>query len=157
LAERSKAGAGPSGEEGFTLTEILLTIVIVGIAFTALLGGMLVSITSSAYQRQQAIADTAVRDAAEVVKDSVLVGDQYVNCAGNGAYALPSVPGASISIIGVRYWKPWTSAASGSAYSLDANFVASCPSPDQGLQLITIQATSGQATETVQVIKRKTT
>ena len=58
-------------EEGFSLAEILVTIVIVGITFTALLGGLMTSITVSGFQRQVATADTVARSAGEWVKDSV--------------------------------------------------------------------------------------
>jgi prepilin-type N-terminal cleavage/methylation domain-containing protein len=140
-------------DEGFSLAEILVTVVIVGIIFTAILGGLMTSITVSAYQRQAATADTVARSGGEWVKDSVQ--NPYVNCAGVNTYSLSglSVPSdISVAIISVEYWDGV--GPSGGAYS--PAFVGSCPSPDKGLQRITIRATSsdGQATETVQVIKR---
>jgi prepilin-type N-terminal cleavage/methylation domain-containing protein len=140
-------------EEGFSLAEILVTIVIVGITFTAILGALTTSITVSALQRKQATADTVARSAGEWVKDSVQ--NPYMNCPGNNTYSLSglSVPSDfSVAITGVDYWDGV--GPSGGAYS--PAFAGSCPSPDKGLQRITIQATSsdGQATETVQVIKR---
>jgi prepilin-type N-terminal cleavage/methylation domain-containing protein len=140
-------------EEGFSLAEILVTIVIVGITFTALLGGLMTAITVSGFQRQVATADTVARSAGEWVKDSVQ--NPYAATCGSGAYSLSglSVPsGFSVAIINVEYWDGVGPSSGG--YS--PAFVSSCPSTDKGLQRITIRATSsdGEATETVQVIKR---
>jgi prepilin-type N-terminal cleavage/methylation domain-containing protein len=138
-------------DAGFSLVEILVTIVIVGMTFTAILGGILASITASGLQRKQATADSLVRSAAELVKDSV--SNPYSNCAGTGKYVLTglSVPtGYSVSVTGVKYW-------SGNPQQLKpVPFNSSCPS-DNGMQQITIVATSsdGQAAETVQVVKRR--
>ncbi|MDP9301138.1 MAG: type II secretion system GspH family protein, partial [Actinomycetota bacterium] len=58
-------------EEGFSLAEVLVTIVIVGVTFAALLGGLMTSISVSSLHRKQATADAVARSAAEWVKDSV--------------------------------------------------------------------------------------
>jgi prepilin-type N-terminal cleavage/methylation domain-containing protein len=140
-------------DAGFSLVEIVITIAIVGVTFSAILGGLFASITVSALQRTEATADTVARSAAEVVKDSVQ--NPYNNCAGPGAYSLTgvSVPsGFSVHITDVAYWDGHPPAGGA------VNFVSSC-SGDVGIQRITISATSadGQATETVQVIKRRVT
>ena len=140
-------------EEGFSLAEILVTIVIVGITFTALLGGLMTSITVSGFQRQVATADTVARSAGEWVKDGVQ--NPYVTTCAGDPYSLSglSVPsGFSVAIINVEYWDGV--GPSSGAYS--PAFVSSCPSTDKGMQRITIRATSsdGEATETVQVMKR---
>jgi prepilin-type N-terminal cleavage/methylation domain-containing protein len=155
LARPRTLSCGASGSEaGFSLIEILITITIVGVTFTALLGGMLVSITSSALHRKEATADSVARDAAEWVKDSVQ--NPYRPC--NASYSLNgfTVPsGFSASITGVEYWNG--TPPTGGAYS--PTFSSSCPSSDHGLERITVRATSsdGQATETVQVLKRVVT
>ena len=141
-------------EEGFSLAEILVTIAIVAITFTAILGGLMTSITASALQRTEASADTVARSAAEWVKDSR--HNLYAPCAGLNTYSLSglSVPsGFSVTITKVEYWN-WNQQPVPASYS--PPFQSSCPSPDKGLQRITIRATSsdGQATETVQIIKR---
>lgn len=140
-------------EEGFSLAEILVTIVIVGITFTALLGGLMTSITVSGFQQQVATADTVARSAGEWVKDSVQ--NPYATTCLSDPYSLSglSVPsGFSVAIINVEYWDGV--GPSSGAYS--PAFVGSCSTPDKGMQRITIRATSadGEATETVQVIKR---
>jgi prepilin-type N-terminal cleavage/methylation domain-containing protein len=141
-----------ASNDGFSLVEILITVAIVGITFTAILGGLITTITASAYQRKAATADTIVRSAAELVKDSVR--NPYANCAGSGAYSLAglSVPaGFSVTIQGVKYWN-WDGQPVPGGYAV--KFTSNCS--DHGMQQISIQAASsdGQATETLQVIKR---
>ena len=142
-------------DAGFSLVEIVITIAIVGVTFSAILGGLFASITVSALQRKEATADTVARSAAEVVKDSD--HNPYSNCASAGHYSLTglSVPsGFSVAITKVEYWDgnglPVTP-----GYAV--GFQSNCPSQDHGIQRITIAASSsdGQATETVQVIKRR--
>ena len=139
-------------DAGFSLVEIVITIAIVGVTFSAILGGLFASITVSALQQKEATADTVARSAAEVVKDSG--HNPYKNnCPGPGAYSLAglSVPsGFSVHITDITYWDGQPPA--GGAVVFQSN----CPS-DRGMQRITIAATSadGQATETVQVIKRR--
>ena len=143
-----------ASDAGFSLVEIMITVAIVGITFTAILGGLIASITVSALQRKEATADAIVRSAAEVVKDSDK--NPYKNCAGPSAYSLSglSVPsGFSAKITDVQYWS-WDGNPVPAGYAV--GFKGSCPPSDNGIQQITIAATStdGQATETVQVIKR---
>jgi prepilin-type N-terminal cleavage/methylation domain-containing protein len=142
-----------ASDAGFSLVEIIITIAIVGVTFSAILGGLFASITVSALQRTEATADTVARSAAEVVKDSE--HNPYFDCAGSGRYSLTglSVPsGFSVQITDVAYWdgSPVTA-----GYAV--GFQPNCPGSDHGIQRITISATSsdGQATETVQVIKRR--
>lgn len=124
--------------------EILVTIVIMGLTFTAILGGMITSITVSDLHRNQATADTLARNAAESVK-----GVAYVPCP--ATYAVPS--GTSITLI--EYWYG-TAPTPSSPYAVDKMFKTPCPPQDQDLlQRITIAASSGGVTETVQVLKRQ--
>ncbi|MDP9224072.1 MAG: type II secretion system GspH family protein [Actinomycetota bacterium] len=162
-------------EAGFSLPEVMITIVIVGIAFTAILGGMITTITVSSLHRKQATADAFARDAAEWVKDSVK--NQYVDCAGQNIYdpvpkdasGQPYVPKDASgqpylvqvgtgSSSGVEYWNG-AAPIVGSAYSPSFPWTQSqCQSNgDKGLQRITIVVSSPdrQATETVQILKRR--
>jgi prepilin-type N-terminal cleavage/methylation domain-containing protein len=144
-------------EAGFSLAEILVTIVIVGIGFSAVLGGLFTSIASSAYQRKQATADSLARDAAELIKDNL--ANHYVDCP--ATYSLSALtqaipPGYQVSPPSVEYWSG--SAIGSGHYTVDTNFQSSCPSPDNGLQRITIEvrSTDGQSVdERVQVLKRR--
>jgi prepilin-type N-terminal cleavage/methylation domain-containing protein len=145
-------------DEGFSLAEVLVTIVIVGITFTAILGGLMTSIRVSDLQRTEATADAVARSAAEWVKDSIR--NPYANCGGPGGYSLAGLPtpsGYSATITSVEYWDGTAPATTGT-YDLSSHIQAACPAGgDKGLQRITIVASSsdGQAAETVQIMKRK--
>ncbi len=141
---------------GFSLVEILVTIVIVGITFTAILGGIITSITASAYQRNEATTDALARSAGEWVKDSKKNPYNAI-CPSANPYSLSglTVPsGFSVQITEVAYWTGNQLPAVSAPYVPEFN--TSCPSTDHGMQRINIEAKSadGQATETVQVIKR---
>jgi prepilin-type N-terminal cleavage/methylation domain-containing protein len=58
------------GEEGLTLIELLITLMVMGVAFVVVLGGMGTTMTTSALHRQQARAETEVRRYAEFVKQA---------------------------------------------------------------------------------------
>ena len=55
-------------EDGATLLEILMAVMVVGVAFVALLGGLGTSVISSDLHRKQAVAETTIRRYAEAVK-----------------------------------------------------------------------------------------
>jgi prepilin-type N-terminal cleavage/methylation domain-containing protein len=131
-------------EAGFSLPEVMITIVIVGVAFAAILGGMMTSITVSDLHRKEATADTLLRSAAEAVQDRQV---SYVPCAGSSAYgsALP----AGVSLTAVAYGG-WTTEPT--PPSPAKSFSSSCGSNDAGVQLITVSASS--TGETLQFVKR---
>jgi prepilin-type N-terminal cleavage/methylation domain-containing protein len=132
-------------EGGFSLPEVMITIVIVGVAFAAILGGMMTSITVSDLHRKEATADTLLRSAAEAVTDRQ-VG--YIKCAGTSAYA-PALP-AGVSITAVAYGGGWVD----STQTNPATFSGACAN-DNGVQLITVSANS--TGETLQFVKRDRT
>jgi prepilin-type N-terminal cleavage/methylation domain-containing protein len=160
---------GKLGDEGgFSLPEILITIVIVGVTFSAILGGLMTSISVSAFHRKEATADALARSAAEWVKDDARNAYDPSN-ANSTSYSLGgvTVPGGfSVAISAVKCWDG-SLPTSGSAYSLSStsHFATSaCTASDAGLQLIMITACSsnlmtactvnGQPSETVEVLKR---
>ena len=148
----------PRLEDGFSLAELLITIVLVSITFVAILTGLTTTIRVSAVHRTQSTTDAVVRSAAEWVKDSAETPYRST-CNGPSMYSLSglAVPvGYSVTISQVEYWDGTAPAASGT-YNLSSHMVNACPGgTDRGLQRITIVATSanGQASETVQVMKR---
>ena len=133
------------GERGATLVELLVTVVILGLAVVALLAGLSTAIIVSDQHRQQAVAGAAVHSFAEAVTAAT-----YVSCAGAGTYATPagyeSPPGYTSTVTGVRYWKADT-----------RGFVATCPSADAGAQQVSLQVDSnkGRATATLDVVVRR--
>ena len=133
-------------QRGESLVELLITITIVGIAFTGILAGLATAINLSGRHRGQANADVVLVSAAESVKNQA-----YTQCASTSSYnptsgvTLPSGWSAShLSITSVRKWN-------------GTSFVTTCPSTDQGLQLITITANTpdGNSTESVEIVKRQ--
>jgi prepilin-type N-terminal cleavage/methylation domain-containing protein len=149
-------------EDGFSLVEVLITIVIVGVTFAALLGGLITTITVSSLHRKQATADSVARSAAEWIKDGVQT-PYATSCAGVGMYSVSGLPkpaGYSVAIQSVEYWDG-AGAVAGTPYALNSGIGGhlgpACPAGgDKGLQRITIVVTSSdpQISETVQVIKR---
>lgn len=130
----------PGGQDGFTLVEMLLAVAILGLGVTALVGGMMTSITVSDRGRSSAEASGDARRWAESV-----AGTTYADCA--ASYATPgfAVTSGSTGNQSVSYWSPASS-----------SFVTTCGT-DSGLQRVTLTVTSadGRAAETVQVLKRR--
>ena len=133
------------GDDGVTLVELLVAIVILGIAFTALLGGMATGVIGSRHHRSQSSANTILVSAAEKVKAAA-----YVACAVHTDYdpaaALAEVTGdfGPADVTAVQYWD-------GAA---DA-FGATCPAGgDQKLQQVTVSVANGDTTETLSFVKR---
>jgi Tfp pilus assembly protein PilV len=135
-------------ERGESLVELLVAVVILGIAVVAVVGGLGASVLMSDVHRKQTNAGAAARSYAEALQAAVAESPSKYNCA--GTYAVPagvSVPsGVSAPVLAVRYWSPatrsWTS--------------GSC-STDSGVQQVTVSvATSdARATERVVVVLRK--
>ncbi len=132
-------------DRGTTLVELLVTVVILGLALVALLGGLGTAVIVSDQHRQQAVAGAAVRSYAEAVGAAA-----YVNCATSAQLANPtgyaSPAGYTSTVTRVQYWNPNT-----------RQFVNTCASPDPGAQKVSLRVTSnrGQATETLEIIVRK--
>ena len=143
---------GDNDENGETLLELLVSVAIMGTAFVAILAGIGTTLIATDSHRQQATAETVLRSYAERIQDAADVA--YVDCATTASYANPvgfSLPasGWSASVSSVLFWQGDT----------PPTFAASCPTPDNGLEqlTLTVQSPAGsrQATETVVIVKRK--
>ena len=129
------------GESGLTLIELVVAVAIMGIAFVAIVAGMMTSIFASDVHRRQASGETALRTAAE--------GVLYQPCGTVSSYGFPK----TFTLGGVQYTVNATvTYLSGPASS---TFSASCPSNTavQKLSLATSEPSS-RDTESLQVIKR---
>jgi type II secretory pathway pseudopilin PulG len=127
-------------DEGTTLVETLVAVSIVGIAFTALVGGMYSTVVASDTNRKQAAATTYLVSYAEAVK-----GDAYTACAASYPGAGFTVPaGYTKGALSVAYWNATTS-----------NFDPTCGT-DSGLQRVTLSIGSndGLGVVDVQLLKR---
>jgi Tfp pilus assembly protein PilV len=142
MAATVSAGA----DRGETLIEVIVSVVILGLAVTAIMGGVATSVKMSDIQRKQATAAAAVRDYAEAIESYVASGSgHYVACAGSAGYA----PAAFTAPTG------FTPSAS-AAQSWNGTTWGTCAT-DNGYQMITLTvgSTDGRASETLRVILRK--
>lgn len=144
-ATAHRVGAQP--ERGETLVELLVTVAILGIGVVSIVFAMGSAITASDAHRKQSTVETVLRNYAEALEDPSVA---YVPCAPASAYASP--PGFTapanfaVEVVQVRYWNG----------EQDAQFLATCPDPDRGAQLLTIRARSDdeRGRKTLNVVKR---
>ncbi|MEV7413845.1 type II secretion system protein [Streptomyces sp. NPDC089919] len=136
-AHRPRRGRG---EEGETLVEVLVAVVLIGIAFVTILGGIGTAIVSAVRQQQVTGADSLVRSAAETV-----VGAPYVSCA--RGYETPAPPAGFTLTVEVEYWDG------------TGAFGPACPAADSGVQKVrlTVHATGPRPVgdATLEVVKRE--
>ncbi|MFF3213422.1 prepilin-type N-terminal cleavage/methylation domain-containing protein [Streptomyces sp. NPDC002886] len=128
------------GEEGETLIEVLVAVVLMGVAFVAILGGMGTAMISSVTQEKVTGADSVIRSAAEKV-----VSDPYVSCA--RGYETPTPPAGYTVTVEVQYWDGV------GAFGQD------CPAADTGVQKVTltVHSTGPRPVRdaTLEVVKRE--
>jgi prepilin-type N-terminal cleavage/methylation domain-containing protein len=136
-------------ERGDTLVELLVAVVIMGIAVVAVAGGVATSIRMSDIHRKQAAAGAYVRDFAEAIETAIAtVPTGYIPCAAPGAYdaAYPfAVSGFSRDSIAVDYWNGLA-------------FVSTCTvATDLGVQRLSLRVASAdtRVSETMVIIVRK--
>ncbi|MEV4314363.1 type II secretion system protein [Actinocrispum sp. NPDC049592] len=136
-----------SDESGETLLELVIAVVIMGIALVAIIGGLTTSVLVSDVHRKQSTAGAYARDYSEAIERAVASGG-YVACASAASYSSPAgftVPaGFSKSVVAgsLRYW--------------NSGWQTSCGT-DTGVQQLTVRVASddGRAAESVVVVLRK--
>lgn len=151
---RPKAG----GEAGLSLIEVLVTVVILGVAFVTIIGGMTVSIAGSDIHRKQATSQTVLRNLAEYLKSDQVVYEEGCSADYNDDLAefLGSVPaGYEVSIDEVRHLRYSGEPSPGTP--VVAEFDGACDD-DNGVQQITLAVRSSVRTglvEELHVVKRQ--
>lgn len=135
-------------DRGDTLIELLVAVVVMGIAVVAVTGGIAVSIRMSDVHRKQAQAGAYIRDFAEAVENAVQASPSgYVACAAAGAYdSYYTVPSAAFTIPAptpVRYWN-------------GTGFDTTCGT-DSGVQQLSLRIDSADqlVSETLVIVIRK--
>lgn len=136
---------GPADDRGETLLEVLIAVVIIGVAIVAIIGGLVTSVLMSDIHRKQATAGATVRDYAETIEK--YVAGSYVACQSAANYTsavgFTSPPGYTRSVTSVSYWN-------------GSGWVSACGT-DVGLQQLTVQVASsdGRASEQLVIVVRK--
>lgn len=125
-------------EAGATLIEILVTVMILGVAFVAFLGGMGTSIMSSDLHRRQAEGETLIRRYAEFVKAQPYAAACPASYSSAGFSPVPS--GFTVAPPTVAY----RDTAGGSACSVTASHIVT----------VGVDSTDGRVTERLEVVKR---
>lgn len=153
MRKRLLAARHGESEAGYTLTEVLVALMILSVAIVAIVGAMGSSIFSSRVHRSVVTGDTAVRAYAE----QILQGG-YVPCATpSGANQYPTMTNApggfTVTITNITYY---TGTAPGVGNVPTAQFSPTCPSPDNAAQKIVIlaQPLNNAGKQSLAIVKR---
>ena len=132
-----------TGDRGTTLVELLMAVSILGVGITAVMGGMMTSVTVSDRARQQAEATALTRSYAEA-----LAAAPYAACATSYAATGFAPPAGFTATLVADYWAPATATFTATG--------AGCPGTDSGLQRLTLTVASndGRATAVLRTAKR---
>ena len=158
MTEAPRPSGAPSprlaGDAGTTLIEVLMAVVIVGLAGAAILGGMASAIWGTDVHHKQVRVHLALTSAAERLKDPALAA---VACADE---TTPSYVAAVALGDRPDGWEPSTVRILDVRYSSGTGFTGTCRDTDPlghrlTTQLITLRATSpdGRASESLVVAK----
>jgi prepilin-type N-terminal cleavage/methylation domain-containing protein len=157
VARSARFGALNRGD---TLLEVLISVMILGIAGTAVMFGFGNSITLSSVQRKLASASADNRNFGEQLVNAIDSGGVYQPCVDpitsvvtpsatilSGYSSVVSfTPGLNnaVTLTAIDYWN-------------GTSFVPSCPTKDQGVQRVRVSITNTdtRASSTVQVVIRK--
>jgi prepilin-type N-terminal cleavage/methylation domain-containing protein len=129
---------GRQAERGFSLVELLVTVVIMGVAFTAVLSAIGTFHRTSTVHRETANFDFALR-----TYTAQLAAAPYVTSC-PASYNVSAPAGYTPSIT-VRYWNG----------SPTASYGSSCPAADTGSQQLTVTLTKNGRSDTVSIVKRR--
>jgi type II secretory pathway pseudopilin PulG len=137
-------------ERGESLLELLIAVVIMGLAVVAIMAGISTSVLMSDIHRKQATAGAAVHTYSEAIENYV-AGGGYTNCAtassgGSGPYGTTAVNFAAPAGYSVTV---------GAAMSWTGSGWGACTS-DSGYQKVTVRVVGGsRAGERIDLILRK--
>jgi type II secretory pathway pseudopilin PulG len=138
-------------ERGESLLELLIAVVIMGIAVVAIMAGITTSVLMSDIHRKQATAGAAVRTYGEAIENYVAdVG--YTNCAAASSDTLGPYAATAVGFIVPVGYRVTASAAT----SWNGSSWVTCTGIDS-VQKVTVRVASAdsRATEKLDVILRK--
>ncbi len=130
-------------QDGFTLVEVMMTVMIMSIAFVTILEGEAVFFHTTTIRHTTASLDTAARNYAAALDNA-----PYVDCA--AAYAATADAGTTAAVA-IDYW---TGTATPAAFTDRATCLAH---GEQGAQRLKITMTDTSSTQSDQltIVKRK--
>lgn len=140
-------------EQGETLVEVLVAVLILGVAGVAILAGLQLSITTSDIHRKQTTGGAYARSYAEAIERYVASATgHYVACAPADAYSPATVGFDSQLPVGFTGTQ-----AAALRVAPDGGPAGSCSGNDTGVQQVTITVSSsdGRADEQLAVLLRK--
>lgn len=144
---------GWADDRGETLVEVLVSVVILGVAGVAILAGLQMSVAASDIHRKQTTGGAYARSYAEAIEEYVASdASHYVACAGGSAYA-PATVGFAASL-------PAGYSASHSAalrVPPGGGPAVACSGNDTGVQQIeiTVKSTDERAVERLTILLRR--
>lgn len=138
---------------GFTLIEMLLVVMLLGVGFVAVLGGMATTMISSTLHRDQAQAETEVRRYAEVIKEAAT----STSCPAD--YSTVSFPVTAKGPDGVAFTAspPVVDRYLNIDPTTKLYVAGACTATSVQVVRVSVTSADGKATETVEVVKRPTT
>jgi type II secretory pathway pseudopilin PulG len=152
LGRRTRADAGE------TLVEVLISVVILGLAGVAVMAGLGLSAKASDIHRKETTSGAYVRSYAEAIENYV-ASDHYQPCAAANAYNVGAVATLGGTLAAGKLILPnGFTATHDTAVSVGAAGAATGCSPDTGLQKLTLHVASPDtsvADETLVIVVRK--
>lgn len=138
----TEPGIAGDSEGGFSLIEVLITVIIMGLGFVAILAGMATSATSAGLHRTQAVAELEIRRYAELVQAAPYLDAGYT-AAGVG-YTAPTTP-------------PFAFTAEEPIMTCVDASASTVPCTGANVQIVTVAVHSDdlRVDESLQVVKRK--
>lgn len=160
-----------------TLIEILVAMMILGVAVVTLVGAMTSLSIATQHHRGLGATDTVVRDFGESIKKNAIHAATYTSCPTAAELTTPAFAapiGYTTSVDKVEYWIPVHGSPLSGSFSEDPDdcedaFELLCPSTpgidpvaecDPGVQRVTLTATATNANErggknTTQILVRR--
>ena len=142
--------AARRSEDGATLVETLVAVLILGIAAVAILAGLQLSVTASDIHRKQTSDGANVRSFAEKIEQHLNTTGNYVKCAGANVYRdaiAYTLPGHDVQQAAAEPLNGDGSVATG----------GTCPTRAQGVQRLrlTVSSADGRSAETLTIVVRR--
>jgi type II secretory pathway pseudopilin PulG len=141
-----RPAAGARGDQGETLLELIMAIVILGVCVVAIGTGIALSVKVSAIHRDQATASAFLHNYAESLQDTYTACDGATPPDYVAVGSLVAPPTFSPPVAAVKFWDP-----AAASFSL-----TTCPGTDPGLQQVrlTLASVDGFVSESLVVVLR---